>query len=254
MKRGFSLVELSIVLVILGLLTGGILAGQSLIRASEMRSVITEFQQNVSAIQSFRDKYMGLPGDLRNATRFWGTMTNCGVASPSGSGTQTCDGNGDGNIESASAASRTGEMFAFWVQLANAGLISGTYTGIAGSGAANQYVSGQNMPNAKLANAGWGVRTLTANEDSTTQFTIGPSTQLKIGAASSNSMNNGAVMSVDEAWNIDIKLDDGRPAVGRVIAVRYAACTTATNSTMLDADYKFSASGIQCALGFVNPF
>ena len=42
MKQGFSLVELSIVLVILGLLTGGILAGQNLIRAAELRAVTTQ--------------------------------------------------------------------------------------------------------------------------------------------------------------------------------------------------------------------
>lgn len=56
-KRGFSLVELSIVLVILGLLTGGILAGQSLIRAAELRAVSTEYSRYATAVQSFRDKY-----------------------------------------------------------------------------------------------------------------------------------------------------------------------------------------------------
>ncbi len=55
MKNGFSLVELSIVLVILGLPTGGILAGQSLIRAAELRSVSTEYNRFVTATQSFRD-------------------------------------------------------------------------------------------------------------------------------------------------------------------------------------------------------
>ena len=67
----FSLVELSIVLVILGLLTGGILAGQSLIRAAQLRAVSTEYSRYVASINSFRDKYFGWPGDLRNATAFW---------------------------------------------------------------------------------------------------------------------------------------------------------------------------------------
>ena len=49
MRQGFSLVELSIVLVILGLLTGGILAGQSLIRAAELRAVTTEYQRYTAA-------------------------------------------------------------------------------------------------------------------------------------------------------------------------------------------------------------
>lgn len=45
-RAAFTLVELSIVLVILGLLVGGVLSGQSLIRASELRSVATEKKQN----------------------------------------------------------------------------------------------------------------------------------------------------------------------------------------------------------------
>ena len=71
MQRAFSLVELSIVLVILGLLTGGILAGQSLIRAAELRSVTNEFQRYIVATQSFRDKYFAAPGDITDAHRFW---------------------------------------------------------------------------------------------------------------------------------------------------------------------------------------
>ena len=73
-RSGFSLVELSIVLVILGLLTGGILAGQSLIRAAELRSVATESQRYMAALNSFRDKYFALPGDMANATAFWGAQ------------------------------------------------------------------------------------------------------------------------------------------------------------------------------------
>ncbi|MBN9993879.1 prepilin-type N-terminal cleavage/methylation domain-containing protein, partial [Listeria monocytogenes] len=71
-KPGFSLIELSIVLVILGLLTGGILAGQSLIRAAELRSVGEEYQKNRTAVATFRDKYFAIPGDMTNATSFWG--------------------------------------------------------------------------------------------------------------------------------------------------------------------------------------
>ena len=85
MRAAFSLVELSIVLVILGLLTGGILTGQNLIRAAELRSVVTEFQTYQTAVMTFRDKYFALPGDMTNATDFWGEMTNCGAASPSSS-------------------------------------------------------------------------------------------------------------------------------------------------------------------------
>ncbi len=53
---GFSLVELAIVLVILGLLAGGVLSGQSLIRAAELRSVIAEYQRYYTAVKIFNDE------------------------------------------------------------------------------------------------------------------------------------------------------------------------------------------------------
>lgn len=71
-RQAFSLVELSIVLVILGLLVGGILAGQSLIKASELRKIGADFTRYESAINAFRDKYFFYPGDLPNATQLWG--------------------------------------------------------------------------------------------------------------------------------------------------------------------------------------
>jgi prepilin-type N-terminal cleavage/methylation domain-containing protein len=139
--RGFSLVELSIVLVILGLLTGGILAGQSLIRASELRAVTTEYQRYATATQTFRDKYFALPGDFRDATRFWQRMTNTAdcitnsTAAVNAAG--SCDGDADAFIEAAAAASQSGEMFHYWRQLALAGLVEGTYSGVAGGGGTN---------------------------------------------------------------------------------------------------------------------
>jgi prepilin-type N-terminal cleavage/methylation domain-containing protein len=73
MRHGLSMVELSIVLFIFGLLTGSILDGQSLIKAAEPRSLRTDISLYQSALFAFRDKYMALPGDMTNATSFWGT-------------------------------------------------------------------------------------------------------------------------------------------------------------------------------------
>lgn len=124
----FSLVELSIVLVILGLLTGGILAGQSLIRASEIRSVSADLQRLHSAVYSFRDKYMAFPGDMPNATRFWGVRAGTGsdltCHQTIGSTTGTCNGDGDGRIEFITGDSAMfGERFLAMQHLARAGLM-----------------------------------------------------------------------------------------------------------------------------------
>ena len=128
--NAFSLVELSIVLVILGLLTGGILAGQNLIRASELRAVITEFQNYNTAVNTFRDKYFALPGDMRNATAFWGDQAtgteSCSDGSVPDGTPGTCNGDGNGNITSAAGVI---EYLRFWQHLSLSGLIEGSYTG-----------------------------------------------------------------------------------------------------------------------------
>ncbi len=71
-KAGFSLLELSIVLVIIGLLASGVMVGQSLVRGAELRSVMNDHNKILSATNAFRLKYNALPGDMRNATAFWG--------------------------------------------------------------------------------------------------------------------------------------------------------------------------------------
>jgi prepilin-type N-terminal cleavage/methylation domain-containing protein len=63
-RSGFTLIELSIVLVIIGLIAGGVLVGRDLIEAARIRQQITEIEQFKTAVNTFRIKYNGLPGDL----------------------------------------------------------------------------------------------------------------------------------------------------------------------------------------------
>lgn len=250
MRNAFSLVELSIVLVILGLLTGGILAGQSLIRAAELRSIPTDLQKYQAAVMSFRDKYVALPGDMRNATSFWGAMTNCGVASPSGTGTQTCNGDGDGNVESALAASQTGEIYAFWQQLANAGLIEGSYSGIASSTGANAANAGTNVPKARISNSVYVARFHTsdwwANGAS-------PGNSLIFGSMSAAD-GDGGVITASEMWNLDTKMDDEKPTTGKIIS---STNTTKPNCASTDsaatAVYQLTNTAQGCSVYFARP-
>ena len=64
-QRGFSLVELSIVLVILGLLVGGVLGGQALIRAAEIRGVLADKDKYLAAVYTFKNKYQALTNSFR---------------------------------------------------------------------------------------------------------------------------------------------------------------------------------------------
>ena len=63
-QAGFTLVELAIVLVIIGLIVGGVLVGQDLIKAATVRSTVTDIEKYNGAVTTFRSKYNGLPGDL----------------------------------------------------------------------------------------------------------------------------------------------------------------------------------------------
>ena len=146
MKRntGFSLLELSIVLVIIGLIAGGIVAGSAMIRAAELRAVITEVNKFQTSVHTFKDKYLGIPADLKNATSFWGAAhaTPATCLSTVGTGTETCNGNGDGRVDRGLVLSNYSESFMFWQHLANAELIEGTYSGIAGPGNPGDAVDG----------------------------------------------------------------------------------------------------------------
>src|SRR5665213_703282 len=66
--QGFTLIELSIVLVIIGLIIGGILVGQDMIKAAEGRAQISQIEKYNSAVHTFQAKFGALPGDMAVST------------------------------------------------------------------------------------------------------------------------------------------------------------------------------------------
>ena len=63
-QQGFTLVEMSIVLVIIGLIVGGVLVGQDLVKGAQIRATVAQLQQYDAAINTFRGKYDQFPGDM----------------------------------------------------------------------------------------------------------------------------------------------------------------------------------------------
>src|SRR5258708_5389491 len=73
-ETGFTLVEIAIVLVIIGLLLGGILKGQEMITQAKIKNVINDFNGVTVAVTSYQDRYRALPGDDGSATTRWATQ------------------------------------------------------------------------------------------------------------------------------------------------------------------------------------
>ena len=76
-RSGFTLIELSVVLVIIAFIIGGVVSAKSLIRQAQIRSIVSEYDQNVKAVKEFVDKYQALPGDISNAETLWDTDGTC---------------------------------------------------------------------------------------------------------------------------------------------------------------------------------
>lgn len=124
MKRqhGFTLVEIAIVLVVIGLLLGGVLKGQELVLNSKIRNSINEYNNVASAAFAYQDRYRQLPGDDDGAQARWSTS----VTATSGTA-----GNGiiEGNWDNAPASFQ--ETNWFWQHLRNDHLVGGSIAGAA---------------------------------------------------------------------------------------------------------------------------
>jgi prepilin-type N-terminal cleavage/methylation domain-containing protein len=121
-QSGFTLVEIAIVLVIIGLLLGGVLKGQELIEQSKIKRVVNDFNSITAAVYTYQDRYKALPGDDVNAgTRFTKAI-----------GGTTAATSGDGNnIILATAANifaGAAEAGLAWEHLRASGLVSGDMT------------------------------------------------------------------------------------------------------------------------------
>jgi prepilin-type N-terminal cleavage/methylation domain-containing protein len=207
-KRGFTLLELSVVLIIVSLVIGGIILSRSLIRQAKVNAVLMEYDVYVKAIQEFQDKYQAIPGDMTNATTIWGAA----ICPNLGTTPQflTCNGDGNGRVGISSSAgvltNPTGEWWLAWQHLANSGLIEGRYSG--GVAASPIATIGTNVPASKLVPGGW---TLLYYLNTPNLY----GHILSFGGAST-SYTKDSVLTANEAHGLDEKIDDGIHNSGKV--------------------------------------
>ena len=128
-QKGFTLIEIAIVLVIIGLLLGGVLKGQELINTARVRALNNSMDGITAAWFSFQDRYRAFPGDY--------TLADVNLPDPNGIVVNGA-GNGRVGIDAANADEPI-ERAQVWVHLQAAGYITGSFDGIATDIAVDQY-------------------------------------------------------------------------------------------------------------------
>jgi prepilin-type N-terminal cleavage/methylation domain-containing protein len=118
-QSGFTLVEIAIVLVIIGLLLGGVLKGQELINSAKIKNLVNDMNGVSTAVYAYQDRFKALPGDDPNAATRWASAT--GVTFPAAA-TTLGDTKVNGAFDSATAGA---ESVAFWDELRLAGFLGG---------------------------------------------------------------------------------------------------------------------------------
>jgi prepilin-type N-terminal cleavage/methylation domain-containing protein len=193
-QRGFNLVELAIVLVIIGLLLGGVLKGQALVTNAKIKRASNDFNGVTAAVYTYLDRYGALPGDDNKAATRWPAATPIVAAT---------SGNGDGVLEGVWNAKLTDtdkETYYLWQHLFRANL-----------------VGSEALP----ANAFGGI------------IGIQEGPHVSAGGANADTGLNGILIcmnniSGDIAEILDINFDDGTANTGLLRAIEDGAITLAT--------------------------
>lgn len=267
-REGYTLVEMSIVLVLLGLLVGGVLAGQTLLKSYRLKGVLEEKEQYAAAVNLFSQKYNAFPGDFAGAAQLWGQSDGCGGASASE--IASCNGDNDGYID--------GNEFSYvWNHLGRAGFADQTYpiSFPTDTSLISNYLSaGDTMPESPVGGAGWVIRYvgLVGDVQNPGYFRGSYGHSLHLMRPSSDDVV-AAVTPVD-AQSMDEKVDDGFPARGVFIVLQGSGlgaawelsnpdCTVKANGNAptddTDLDAAYDATGtdgnaIACTPIFRNVF
>lgn len=181
-QKGFTLVEMAIVLVIIGLLLGGVLKGQELIESSRIKNAANDINGVIAAYNGYVDRFRAVPGDDADAN-----ITNRGQA-----WVNAVAGDGNGQLINEDPFTGTGETLQFWVHSRAAGFIAGD-------------PKANTVATAIPKNAFSGLIGVTGAQIGTTAGTLIPEGSAKVCLGS---------VPGKAARALDIAMDDGDPATG----------------------------------------
>lgn len=263
-NSGLTLLEVSIVLVVIALVIGGVFLGQNLITGARIRAVISDIERFSQAVGAFRDKYDAFPGDMPNAESFWGSDAAC-PATPTNAipKRETCNGNGNERIGDYDSGTTTlsdyYEWFRAWQHLANARMIEGSFTGVTGPDDPDLHgLPGVNLPKTPLRRGRYWLTYYDALAGDASSYAARYQNYFTLDAA--DPLDAGVtliglpVLTPAEAFSIDGKMDDGRPGQGNVLATKPAAhpnCATDADPQVAAYDLSYTTQA-SCILNFVG--
>lgn len=234
-QSGFTLVEIAIVMVVIGLLIGGVFGGMSLLRTMRVSATVQEIKTIEAATLTFRDIYRRPPGDLRNPNTRLADCTNL-PCSRSGDGDGvigTRDAlwfSGLGGSPSPSAYNSNTENFVFFHHLVAADILELKLQ------PSMDMAFGVGQPKSKL-HPSWGYRITDIRSPTLNQPTSCPALRapqqgtLFLSAwptgsmfGTSSSIERAPGMNCAIARSIDVKIDDGRPSIGKMQSILGGSC------------------------------
>ncbi len=238
-NKGFTLLELSIVIVIMGLLVAAVMSGKELLNIAKLRSVISEIESYKIAVDNFKTQYEALPGDIKIASSFWTTAQNGGTA--------VANGNGDGMLGTyANAHLEKTEPYYIWNHLTLSKFIPGTFSGSSAVWA----VPGTNVPASKyIEGLGFSILYSTPWSYADAVGRLFYANYIYVGKADATTSAVGSdAFLPSDALYIDSKIDDGTPDFGKVLGGHWYGTGSCTSGAAPDIIYNVSLNNAGCIL------